>query len=251
MELTSCWKGRRKLEFIAFDQLDQLPAGERAADRAGVRGHPTAKGSRRGKAPEPFALTASASFPRGSTSAAHREAPSGLRDAPTGPRVLAALGERGERRRGARGMTRCSDLRRFRLYDRLPGTAEKLASAEALSEFNHARRKAEDAGKGNRIRCRGSHAPSVPLLRRRSSRRTRSGERSESHQPNAPKGSQRDRVLETAAKYAGFDVRAALAPERLRRRGRAKTGVTYGSGRDAGSRMSGRPVTTVRRPPTW
>ena len=44
-------------------------------------------------------------------------------------------------------MTRCSDLRRFRLYDRLPGTAEKLASAEALSEFNHARRQAEDAGK--------------------------------------------------------------------------------------------------------
>src|SRR5205085_5266912 len=52
-----------ELEFIAFDQLDQLPAGERAADRAGVRGHPTAKGSRRGKAPEPFALTASARFP--------------------------------------------------------------------------------------------------------------------------------------------------------------------------------------------
>ena len=35
--------------FTALDQLDQLPAGERAADRAGVRGHPNREGLQAGE----------------------------------------------------------------------------------------------------------------------------------------------------------------------------------------------------------
>ena len=85
----------------AVDQLDQLPADEeRAAGRAGVAWatHPAAKGSRcwpgRG-APEPFA-----SFFQGSDCslserrALSREAPSGLRRAPAGPRVVCGAEER-------------------------------------------------------------------------------------------------------------------------------------------------------------
>ena len=85
------------------------------AGRAGVFAHPTAKGSRPGGWKEPFApLSSSEHYCRSS-----REAPTGLRDAPPGPRVSAAPGERAMAPpRSTRRATSCSVL--FRISPRSP-----------------------------------------------------------------------------------------------------------------------------------
>jgi hypothetical protein len=80
------------------------------AGRAGVFAHPTAKGSRPGGWKEPFApLSSSEHYCRSS-----REAPTGLRDAPSRPRVSGAPGERAMAPpRSTRRATSCSVLFEF------------------------------------------------------------------------------------------------------------------------------------------
>jgi hypothetical protein len=87
------------------DSISDLFGGERGAGRAGVRGHPEGEGLQvLGRVLESFArFRGQMRFRADYALRPPREAPSGLRLAPAGPRFVAALGERGERRRGARG----------------------------------------------------------------------------------------------------------------------------------------------------
>lgn len=108
---------------IGFTALDTLISYLRASGRPiepGCGDTPTAKGSRRGKAPEPFALTVGACFPRAEHFSRSQRGPVRAAGRPDGASRPCALGERGERRGGAQGVTRCSDLGRFRLRARPP-----------------------------------------------------------------------------------------------------------------------------------
>ena len=71
--------------------IGYLPEGEQAVDRAGVSGHPTAKGSRSRGCNGALRFHPSGV---GGTPHSLREAPSGLRHAPAGLRGASGAGER-------------------------------------------------------------------------------------------------------------------------------------------------------------
>jgi hypothetical protein len=150
---------------ISSRQLDQLPAeGERAAGRAGVTWATPRREGLQAVAWEGCAGAlrfvfqgAIVPFPSGALCRSSREAPSGLRDAPAGPRVVGGAGERA----GAspRSMRRGS----FHAPFFVESLVESCLAAGTPGFLRYS------------LCSEGSHPRAPPLLRPRSSRRTRVG----------------------------------------------------------------------------
>jgi hypothetical protein len=92
----ACGFGARNLRQPTL--IGYLPEGEQAVDRAGVSGHPTAKGSRSRGCNGALRFHPSGV---GGTPHSSREAPSGLRHAPAGLRGANGAGERESAAAGA------------------------------------------------------------------------------------------------------------------------------------------------------
>jgi hypothetical protein len=163
-------------------------------DRAGVFAHPTAKGSRPGGWKEPFAPLSSSEHDCRSS----REAPTGLRDAPSRPRVSAAPGERAMApSRSTRRATSCSVL-------------FQCARAEGGPSLFVSALKRPDDSSDVRLCSDGGHPGGQG-----------SGERRSANQSRRREVPGRNRGPETPAKWAAFRADGLTSASRVRRLGHA------------------------------